>query len=299
MEEKVLLLKTPSKINLFLKVAGKREDGYHNLETIFLPLSEVFDTIRLKVTDHKGIKVTSLSEDIPCDKSNLCYKAAEQYALKTGITPTWEINIDKQIPVTAGMGGGSSDAAAVLLLLQKLYDDAINEKDLIVLTSKIGADVPFFLNSVPSAGYGIGDILKPIEVNCDFYVVICASQFPVTASWAYKNMVKPGVCENLNIDELISSLKTADLKDILKFVKNDLAMALYNKFPILSILQDDLINMGAVAAEITGSGPTIFGICKDKSFAEKIVGAITEKYGSALQLATSPVLKASYSIVYE
>lgn len=293
---KILSLKTPSKINLFLKVTGRRDDGYHYLETIFLPLKNIFDTIKLGIGKQEGIKITSLSEDIPCDKTNLCYKAAEQYALRARITPKWEIDIVKQIPVTAGMGGGSSDAAAVLLLLQKLYNNIIKEKDLVSLAAKIGADIPFFLNGVPSAGYGIGDIVNPIEVNCNFYVLICAPQFPVTAAWAYKNIFKPSVCEKLNMNELITSLKSGDISTVLKFVKNDLAMALYNKFPILSILRDDLIGLGSEAAEITGSGPTIFAICKDKISAGKIVDEMKEKYGSAVKLALSSVLKTPYKI---
>lgn len=294
MKGKTLSLRTPSKINLFLKVTGRRDDGYHNLETVFLPLSNIFDTIKLRVGEQEGIKITSLSEDIPCNESNLCYKAAEQYAVKSRIVPKWEINIDKQIPVTSGMGGGSSDAAAVLLLLQNFYDNAIKERELIALATKIGADVPFFLNPVPSAGYGIGDLLRPIEVNCDCCVLICAPQFPVTAAWAYKNMVKPGVCEKLNIDELVFSLKFGELKSVLKFVKNDLAPALYTKFPILSILRDDLIKLGVEAAEITGSGPTIFGVCKDKLSAEKIASKMIKRYGSALKLMISSVLEAPY-----
>jgi 4-diphosphocytidyl-2-C-methyl-D-erythritol kinase len=290
MKHEILSLRTPSKINLFLKVTGKRNDGYHNLETVFLPLSNIFDTIKLKIAEQEGIKIISSPEDIPCNKSNLCYKAAEQYALKTRISPKWEIHIDKQIPVSAGMGGGSSDAAAVLLLLQNLYNSPMKKKELSFLAVKIGADVPFFLDPVPSTGYGIGDILKPIEVNCNFYILICASQFPVTAAWAYKNMVKPGICEKFNIDELISSLMSGDINTVLKFVKNDLAPALYNKFPILSILRDDLISFGAKTAEITGSGPTLFSICKDKSDADKIAVKMVKKYGSALKLAISPIL---------
>ena len=297
MKKKTLSLKTPAKINLFLKVAGRRDDGYHNLETVFLPLSNIFDTIKLKISGQEGIKITSLSENIPCDKSNLCYKAAEQYALKTRIAPNWEIDIAKRIPVTAGMGGGSSDAAAVLLLLQNFYDNPMKEKELISLAAKIGADVPFFLNPVPSAGYGIGDILSPIEFNCDFYILICAPQFPVTAPWAYKNMVNPGICERLNIDELISSLKSGDMNTVLKFVKNDLAPALYNKFPILSILRDDLISFGAKATEVTGSGPTVFCVCKDKLSAEKVVAKMEKKYSSALKLAISPVLEEPFRLV--
>lgn len=299
MQEKILSLKTPAKINFFLKVLNRRTDGYHNIETVFLPLKDIVDIIKLSTANHAGINIISSSEDVPCDKTNLCYKAAESYAAKTEIAPKWNIRIDKQIPVTAGMGGGSSDAAAVLLLLQHFYDNALSKNEINSIAAQIGADVPFFLNSVPSAGFEVGNVLHPLQVNCDFYVVICAPQFPVTARWAYKNMAQPAVCEKLNIGELVTSLQRGDINSILKFVKNDLAQALYDKFPILSILQSELVKLGAFAAEITGSGPTIFGICQDKPAAEKIMDIMAKKYGSALKLTVSAILKTPYPIEHE
>ncbi|MEI6055048.1 MAG: 4-(cytidine 5'-diphospho)-2-C-methyl-D-erythritol kinase [Lentisphaerota bacterium] len=290
-------LRTPSKINLFLRIAGKRDDGYHNLETIFLPLKDIYDVIEIDINDCDGIRIFSSSKDIPCNNSNLCHKAAERYLAKASIKTGLNIHIEKNIPVTAGMGGGSSDAAAVLLILQD-YFKALSEKDLAKIALTIGADIPFFLNPSPSAGYGVGDVLNHIEIKQNFTVVISAPQFPVSAAWAYKNMVKPCVCEKLQIDALINLLSQEDFKSIIPFVKNDLAQALYNKFPLLGSIRKDMIAYGLDAVEITGSGPTVFGICKDDEVADEVLVKMKAKYNSTLLLTQSKILFTPNQIVH-
>lgn len=290
-------LRTPSKINLFLKIAGKRDDGYHNIETLFLPLKDVYDDIELSLNSSDEIKISSSSKDVPCDNSNLCCKAAERYLKETSIKTGLNIHIGKNIPVAAGMGGGSSDAATVLLILQGLFK-ALSQEKLAELALAIGADVPFFLKPTASAGYGVGDILRQIEIKQDFTVVICAPQFPVSAAWAYKNMVKPHICENLKIDKLISALKQGDFNSIISFVKNDLAQALYNKFPLLESLRNDMLESGLDAVEITGSGPTLFGICKSDEISDSALVEMKAKYGSALLVAKSKILLTPNQIIY-
>lgn len=296
MIENVSLI-TPSKINLFLKIVGKREDGYHDLKTIFLPLKDLYDVIELRLNDTNEIRISSSSGDIPCNSSNLCYKAADKYLRKALIKTGVEIYIEKNIPIAAGMGGGSSDSAAVLLILQNLFK-ALTEKELAELALTIGADVPFFLNPTPSAGYGVGDILKPIEIKQNFTVVICAPQFPVSAAWAYKNMNKPCVCENLDIDKLIALLSQSDFESIIPFIKNDLAQALYNKFPLLESIRKDMLDYGLDAVEITGSGPTVFGICKDDKIADSVLVGMKDKYNSALLVTKSKILIPQNQIIY-
>lgn len=296
MAEKISL-RAPSKINLFLRISGKREDGYHNLETIFLPLKDIYDVIEVSLNNLNEIRILSSSKDIPCNNSNLCYKAAEKYLEKASIKTGLDIYIDKTIPIAAGMGGGSSDAAAVLLILQDLFK-ALSQKELADIALTIGADVPFFLNPVASAGYGVGNILKPIEVKQDFTVIICAPQFPVSAAWAYKNMVKPCVCEKLQIDSLINLLSKSDYKSIIPFIKNDLAQALYNKFTLLETLRKDMLNYGLDAVEITGSGPTVFGICSSDETANSVLSAMKNKYASALFLTKSKILSNPNQIVH-
>ncbi|MFA7231232.1 MAG: 4-(cytidine 5'-diphospho)-2-C-methyl-D-erythritol kinase, partial [Victivallaceae bacterium] len=137
-----LILNTPSKINLLLKVTGRRADGYHELNTLFVPLKTPSDTITLEFSLDNGVSVDCSDESVPSGKDNICAQAANAYAEKTGISPGWKIHIDKHIPVAAGMGGGSSDAAAVLNLLNNHYRK-LSPSELAKLAVAIGADVPF------------------------------------------------------------------------------------------------------------------------------------------------------------
>lgn len=294
---KTASLRTPSKINLFLKVVGKREDGYHNIETIFLPLNDIYDVIAVELNNNSAIAISCSNSGVPCDSRNLCYKAAKLYLEKASKSTGISIKIEKNIPITAGMGGGSSDAAAILLILQGIFK-VLNQEELSKIALKIGADVPFFLNPISSVGYGVGDTLKPFEIKQNFIVVICAPQFPVSAAWAYKNIARPCECEHLDIGVLIPLLEGKDYASILPFVKNDLAQALYDKFPLLEFLKADLLNFGLDDAEITGSGPTVFAICRSDSNADYAILKMKEKYGDSIMLAKSKLLHKPNEIIY-
>ena len=276
----MLSLKTPSKINLLLRVKGKLANGYHEIETIFLPLHDIFDKISIDFDHKPGICITSDSESIPLDTNNLCHKAAAAFAEKINISPSWKIDIEKNIPIAAGMGGGSSDAAAVLLLLQKKYNDPLNRSQLIELALQLGADVPYFLDPVPALGTGVGEKLKPLPLASGLYVVILAPLFPVTAAWAYKNYLPSKPKPNLN--ELLECMKTGEWQKLGELMYNDLAPALYKKFPALEIFKQDLLEAGAFNAEITGSGPTLYAITDDETKAKKIVEQTLKKYDSSL-----------------
>ena len=193
--------KAPAKINLFLHITGKRADGYHTIQTIFLPLSKVADIITISATSETGIFITSDSTELPLDESNICYKAAEGFAKLAEIEPNWRIYIQKHIPIAAGLGGGSSDAAAVL----KILNDNLKQVDqlkLHQLATELGADVPFFLNPVPSIATGIGDELQPIPMNMKLNLLLINPQFPISAKWGYQRFseMEQGQKQTLNTD---------------------------------------------------------------------------------------------------
>jgi 4-diphosphocytidyl-2-C-methyl-D-erythritol kinase len=282
MNQTTLSLKTPSKINIFLKIKNKLPNGYHEIETIFLPLHDICDKITIDFDSSPGIHIRSSSSVIPLNSDNLCYKAAEAYAKKTGIVPAWNIDIEKNIPIAAGMGGGSSDAAAVLLLLQKQHNNILPESQLFSIALKLGADVPYFLNPVPATGKGIGERLTPISMTSGLYIVILAPQFPVSAAWAYKNYKQCSSNKKTDAEELLDCIKTGDWKKLGSLMHNDLAPALYNKFPVLNIFKEKLLEAGAINVEITGSGPTLYGIVDNKQKAEEIVNIIKNEYNEAV-----------------
>lgn len=273
--QKAINLTTPGKINLFLNIKEKLKNGYHSIETIFLPTADIQDEITIFFTNNNEITIQSLSDNIPLDKTNLCHKAASAYSEFTGIKPNWIIEIKKNIPVTAGMGGGSSDAAAVLRILQYKYNK-LNDSELLLLAAKLGADVPFFLNPSPSAATGIGENLIKININFPYWVVILAPLFPVSAKWAYENIKKQTLKPTFN--EAIEALQTGSFDIIVKTVFNELEFALYEKFPILNILKSEMSSIGLNAVTISGSGPTLFGLCKTEFEAKNAVHFLKQKY---------------------
>ena len=281
----ILTLKTPSKINIFLKVTEKLPNGYHNIETIFLPLSEVFDTIDISINSNnnteQNITVSCKNNSVPNDSNNLCYKVAFAYFKQCDIKTDINIHITKNIPVAAGMGGGSSDAAAVLKLLQNKYNILTNSQ-LKGIASKFGADIPYFLNPIPSIGHGIGDELQPINLSRKIHVVILAPLFPISAAWAYNNLKRKENSNIFCINKILNHLSSGNINKLSSELFNDLSFAAYNKFPILRIFKDELINAGALNAEITGSGPTLFAICKDSKTSHKVANHINQKYSDSL-----------------
>ena len=169
------------------------------------------------------------------------------------------------------MGGGSSDAAAVLLILNKRYKK-LNQNELTAIALQCGADVPFFLDPRPALAAGVGDVFEYPNIKFPKIPLLLINPgFPISAAWAYKNLdpdsigeLPPGYEQ-----EVLDALQNNDLQTLAKLIKNDLAPACYKKFPILQILKSELLEAGALAAEITGSGPTIFAIFENTEQRDK------------------------------
>ena len=167
MDDTLLCTSAPGKINLYLKVTGRRENGYHELESLFLPLTSPADDIAIDCDMLPGaITVGTSDMMIPGGLKNIAGKAADLWAKKTGTVPHWDINIAKNIPVAAGMGGGSSDAAAVLKLLNDHAGKPLNDTELRSAALELGADVPFFLDPRPAIMTGIGEKAEFPDIDC-------------------------------------------------------------------------------------------------------------------------------------
>lgn len=279
-----------SKINTFLKVNGKLNNGYHSISTIYLPLRDLYDIVYLDKTPEEGIQIKTDSNFLTEEKDNLCYKAADIFAKRFNLSPAWKIYINKNLPIAAGLGGGSSDAAAVLLMLSKLYFKN-QPKEIFKIAQELGADVPFFLNPTPSYASGVGDKLQALKKCPDFYVVLISPNFPVSAAWAYENYS----IDNTNkclipFNEVINCFETGYYKNIPKTIYNDLSFPIYEKFPLLEILKSKLFDLGIDAVEITGSGPSLFGITKTKEKASQINQGIKEIAGENIFCYYSRIL---------
>ncbi len=245
----------PAKINLQLKVTARRPDGYHELQISFLPLLELCDEIELEFKPDQ-LRVRCAGSGVPQDGDNICGRAACAYLLAARIPCEWIFTIHKKIPVAAGLGGGSSDAAAVLRMLNRHYQ-ALSEEKLFELAAGLGADVPFFLNPRPASATGVGEKLVPLDFKLpELPLLLVNPAFPVSAAWAYRHLdpvlIGPG-----------KPLHGGSLDEIAAQVRNDLEFAVIEKFPLLRMIRRTMFEQGAAAACVSGSGPTMFALCRD------------------------------------
>ncbi len=274
------MIKAPAKINLFLKVTGRCENSYHTLNTLFMPLSNPADEIDINFAAADGISISCGAAGVPCGKGNLCHKAAAGYAELCEINPAWEITVVKNIPVAAGLGGGSSDAAAVLRILNDKYKK-LTEHELAAIALQCGADVPFFLSPRPALATGAGNVFEYPEPDFpEIPLLLINPAFPVSAAWAYKNLSPENIGEVPagHGQEFLRALRQADLGKLSSLIYNDLAIACYDKFPILRILKAELLESGAAAAEITGSGPTLFALCGSFAKRDELAASFAQSY---------------------
>lgn len=252
----------PAKINLQLKVTARRPDGYHELQISFLPLRELFDEIELEFKQGP-LRVQCAGSGVPQDGDNICGKAAHAYHLAANIPCEWIFTIHKKIPVAAGLGGGSSDAAAVLRMLNRHYR-ALTEEKLFELAAGLGADVPFFLNPRPASATGVGEKLTPLEFKLPpLPLLLVNPAFPVSAAWAYRHLdpalIGPG-----------EALHGGSFDEIAAQVRNDLEPAVLAKFPLLRMIRRTMLEQGAAAACLSGSGPTMFALCRNADHLDKM-----------------------------
>ena len=278
MDDALLYAAAPGKINLYLKVTGRCENGYHELESLFLPLACPADDVAVDCDMLPGAITVGTSDImIPGGLQNIAGKAAELWAKKSGTVPHWDINIAKNIPVAAGMGGGSSDAAAVLKLLNDHAGKPLNDIELRNAALELGADVPFFLDARPAIMTGIGEIAEPLEFALpELNILLIAPGFPVSAAEGYKLMDPACIApmdENLRSD-ILASLRGNDVEKLARLIFNDLQAGVFHKYPLLKLLAAEAKECGALNALLTGSGPTLFALFETAQAADQAAEAM-------------------------
>ena len=254
--------KTPAKINLGLHIHGKREDGFHELETIFQMVS-LYDDVDLELLS-SGIKLECDSPGVPTDDTNLAYKAAnllrQSYQVEDkGVS----IRLKKNIPFGAGLGGGSGNAAGVLMGLNHLWNLKIEREKLSKLAAELGSDVPFFLTSPCALGMGRGEKLKALKPCAKFQVLLVFPGFPVATSWVYQNLKLKLTKRENNISILRKNLSLSDITSLGSQLYNDLEPLVIQRFPEVQVVKDELGAWGALGVLLSGSGSTVFGIFDD------------------------------------
>ena len=264
MKDTVLKTKTPAKLNLRLKVTGRRPDGYHDLVSLMVPV-DVCDTLAFRPIP-ENVELVWEGLPVPVDEHNLVKRAAAAFLERIGGRGGISVQVTKNIPVAAGMGGGSSDAAATLLSLNRLWDKPLSPGALKDLALQLGADVPFFLEPRPSIARGVGEILEPVGQWPELWYVIVTPPFQVSTAWVYGNL-RLGLTSD-EYDRIKDWLGKESLV-ISQLLENDLEAVTSAKFPILDRIKKSLLNAGAEGALMTGSGPSVFGVFRSQKRAEE------------------------------
>ncbi|OGV64406.1 MAG: 4-(cytidine 5'-diphospho)-2-C-methyl-D-erythritol kinase [Lentisphaerae bacterium RIFOXYB12_FULL_65_16] len=272
---------SPAKINLYLDVIGRRADGYHEIDTVFLPLDALADTVSLETRPTPGIEVHCDAPGVPNDDRNLCWRAASAFAAAAGCEPRWRISIAKRIPVAAGLGGGSSNAATLLLLLHRAVSNSLDTASLMDLAAGLGADVPFFLNPCPSRAAGIGERLRPVPCRVALPIVLLNAGFPVSAAWTYRETDRTTRPAAPGADIVLNGLDRGDSAAIARGTYNALEFAVCRKFPLVEMMLEFLRANGCQAARVSGSGPTVFGIFPGVDSAA-LLGAARREFGDSI-----------------
>lgn len=277
-----------AKLNLGLNIVRKREDGYHDLETIFYPIGlyngtpenpEPFcDMLEITPSEQTEFIFSGRSVDCPLEK-NLVYKAWKVFNDKAPDMATYRITLEKHLPDGAGLGGGSADAAFVLLMLNDLEGNPFDDAELADMALKLGADCPFFIYNNPCFAEGVGEKIMPIELDlAGMWVLLVKPEVSISTKEAFAG-VKPMCSEN-------------DLREVVKLevgkwnglMKNDFEDSLFPGHPVLKNIKEWMKAMGADYTAMSGSGSTIFGIFRERAEALKAMEEFNTHYTTVCKL---------------
>ena len=283
---------SPCKVNLLLNILGRRADGFHELETVLYPI-RVFDRISFTRTG-RGIQLSCTVPRLPTDGRNLVHRAAAMFLEAAGIKDGVRLELEKNIPLAAGLGGGSGNAATTLLGLNELFEGPLAAEQLQRIAASLGSDVPFFLQSRPALATGRGERIEPLEsfpALRDAAFLLVHPGFGIATAWAYQQLARfphalngrPGRAQ-----QLIARLRTADLKAAGAEFYNSLEAPALEKYPLLALFQEFLRANGAAATLMSGSGSTTFAVVRGLDAASALADKFKAKFGATNWVAVVP-----------
>jgi 4-diphosphocytidyl-2-C-methyl-D-erythritol kinase len=251
----------PAKINLSLKILGRRNDGFHELDMLIAPIS-LYDEIGIEKLPEKGIKFRCDDPSVPQGDDNLAVRAAKAFFEATKIEPAISIELKKKIPHGAGLGGGSSDAASVLLALKELFGSKLSREALAEMAESLGSDVPFFLFQSAAVCKGHGEMVMPVKLQRQFSILLLKPGFAVSTGWAYSRWQDSREISGIHYEAQEFTGQT--------FV-NDLERPVFEKFVFLAQLKMWLLSQSEVgAALMSGSGSTMFAVMRENADADSV-----------------------------
>ena len=263
------------KINLSLDVQGRLDNGYHQVRMIMQTV-DLFDRLILGDRDEPGISLKTNLSFLPCDENNLCYKAAsllmDEFGVKRGVS----IDLEKRIPVAAGMAGGSTDAAAVMVGVNRLFSLGLKKEELMERGVKIGADVPYCVMRGTALSEGIGEILTPLPAMVECPVVIAKPPVSVSTKFVYGSLKADEITDHPKVDDMIEAIKAHDLRGVAGTMANVLESVTIPEYPVIGQIKEFLLAHGALNSLMSGSGPTVFALFEDDATAQAAADALRD-----------------------
>ena len=251
--------KSYAKINLTLDVIEKRQDGYHNIDGI-MQMIDLYDEVEVKISDK--FEITSNSKEIPLDEKNLVYKVYYVMKEKYKFNENFSIHIDKNIPVSAGIGGGSSNSAVVIEMINELLGLKMSLEDRKQIGRKVGADIPYLLVGKTARTRGIGDELEILESLPTTDILIVNNGVEISTPYVYSKIVPSGNSER--VDKLISTYKNRKYDEFFSNLYNVMEEVSISYCPEIKNIKDKMYEFNCVKSLMSGSGPTVFGIFNNK-----------------------------------
>lgn len=260
-----ITVNAPAKINLFLDIIGRLDNGYHSLFMVMQSV-DLADTVIIESCEEKGIFLTCSDSRLPTDKKNIAYKAALKFCEYAGVEPSFKIHIEKKIPFAAGLAGGSADAAAVIVGLDALLNTGFTQRQLCEIGLSVGSDVPFCIVGGTQLSQSTGGVLSPLKELADCYIVLAKPESGVSTAEAYAaadntNLYRPDSMRMLDVCE------KGDFEGICKYAGNVFEQVI--EVPERVEFKKIMRECGASLCQMSGSGPTVFGIFKNLEDAKK------------------------------
>lgn len=270
---KYIEIKAPAKINIGLFITSKRNDGFHNLNTLFYPICDLHDILSFESSSIFEFECDD--DSIPCDENNLVVKAVRILEKIKGSPIEVKIKLQKNIPSQAGLGGGSSDAAATLISLNEMFKLNLKYEQLIELGLQLGSDVPFFIKAKPAIGKSRGELLEFVDFEIDKPILIINPRINISTRDAFQN-IHPSE-NNFDFKNAIKN-NNLDYSFLRKYVLNDFEQFVFNNYEEIKLIKENMYINGAEFSLMSGSGSTVYGIFPDIESAEKTKMNLPKKY---------------------
>lgn len=270
-------LKGYAKINLGLDVIRRLDNGYHQLKMIMQTVS-LHDNIIIEKTHSCGIDVYTNKTELPGDENNLVYKAAKYIIDKYNIREGVKINLEKNIPIAAGLAGGSTDAAAVFRGMNGIFNLNLTSEQLRDDAVKLGADIPFCIMGGTYLSEGIGDKLTKLPDMPKCFVLLAKPDIEVSTKWVYENLHANEITRHPDIDSILAGINANNITQICKNLENVLEKVTVLKYPVINEIKLFMNENGALASLMSGSGPTVFGIFEDEGKMSQCAGKLADTF---------------------